>query len=172
MTSQRWAGVLAVLVVVAGAVLAWILLRDDSGSGLDTTSAESSSSTVASAGIKNAALEAAVDVTTKAYSYSWETLGDDRTAAREKMTSEMRRRYDRTMAGLGTSSQRDHTVVTAEVVDSALVTATPSYARVLLFVNQTTSDSTLDKPLLDLDRVLVTLVRDGGVWRLDDLDAL
>ena len=76
------------------------------------------------------------------------------------------------MAGVGTSSRTDHTVVSAEVVESALVTATSSYARVLLFVNQTTKGDQLDEPLLDLDRVLVTLVRDGGDWRLDELDAL
>ena len=63
-------------------------------------------------------------------------------------------------------------MVTAEVVESALVTATSSYARVLLFVNQTTDGDGLDDPLLDLDRVLVTLVRDDGAWRLDELDAL
>ena len=88
------------------------------------------------------------------------------------MTRDMQRRYDRTMAGVGTASRTDHTVVSAEVVESALVTATQSYARVLLFVNQTTKGRRLDEPLLDLDRVLVTLVRDGDEWRLDELDAL
>ena len=58
------------------------------------------------------------------------------------------------------------------MVESALVTTTSSYARVLLFVNQTTEGDTLEEPLLDLDRVLVTLVRDDGEWRLDELDAL
>ena len=39
-------------------------------------------------------------------------------------------------------------------------------------MNQTTEGDTLEEPLLDLDRVLVTLVRDDGEWRLDELDAL
>ena len=172
MTSQRVAGALAVLVVVAGAVLGWLVLRADGAAGLDTTSAESSDAVVASAGTKGDVLDAAADATTRAYSYSWDSLGEDRAAARALMTREMQRRYDRTMAGVVTSSQSNHTVVSAEVVESALVTATSSYARVLLFVNQTTDGDDLDEPLLDLDRVLVTLVHDDDAWRLDELDAL
>ena len=171
MTAQRLAGVLAVLVVVAAAVLGWLVLGAGGTDGL-TTSAESSDATVASADTKATVLDVATDATTRAYSYSWETLGEDRTAARALMTRDMQRRYDRTMAGVGTSSRTDHTVVSAEVVESALVTTTSSYARVLLFVNQTTEGDTLEEPLLDLDRVLVTLVRDDGEWRLDELDAL
>jgi uncharacterized protein YlxP (DUF503 family) len=170
-TAQRVAGVLAVLVVVAAAVLGWLVLGAGGTDGL-TTSAESSDATVASAETKTTVLDVAADAATRAYSYSWETLGDDRAAARALMTREMQRRYDRTMAGVGTSSRTDHTVVSAEVVESALVTTTSSYARVLLFVNQTTEGDTLDEPLLDLDRVLVTLVRDDGEWLLDELDAL
>jgi hypothetical protein len=58
------------------------------------------------------------------------------------------------------------------VVDTALVTASPTYARVLVFVNQSTSGDDLDEPRLDLDRVLVSLQRVGGRWRLSELDAL
>ena len=171
MTAQRLAGVLAVLVVVAAAVLGWLVLGAG-GTDRLTTSAESSDATVASADTKATVLDVAADATTRAYSYSWETLGEDRSAARALMTRDMQRRYDRTMAGVGTTSRTDHTVVSAEVVESALVTTTSSYARVLLFVNQTTEGDTLEEPLLDLDRVLVTLVRDDGEWRLDELDAL
>lgn len=172
MTTQRVAGVLGLLVVAAAAVLAWLLLGTGGSAGLTTTSAESSSATVASAATKASAIDVATDATTRAYSYSWKTLGEDRASARALMTREMQRRYDRTMAGVSTTSRADHTVVSAEVVESALVTATTSYARVLLFVNQTTKGDRLDDPLLDLDRVLVTLVRDGDAWRLDELDAL
>jgi uncharacterized protein YlxP (DUF503 family) len=170
-TAQRVTGVLAAMVVVAAAVLGWLALGAGGTAGL-TTSAESSDATVASADTKATVLEVAADATTRAYSYSWKTLGEDRAAARALMTRDMQRRYDRTMAGVGTSSQTDHTVVSAEVVESALVTTTSSYARVLLFVNQTTDGDTLEEPLLDLDRVLVTLVRDDDEWRLDELDAL
>ena len=84
----------------------------------------------------------------------------------------MQRRYDRTMAGVATSSRRERTVVAAEVVETALVSATTSYARVLVFVNQSTSADDLREPRLDLDRVLVTLERVDGEWKVSELDAL
>jgi hypothetical protein len=62
--------------------------------------------------------------------------------------------------------------VSADVVGTGLVTATSSYARVLVFVNQSTTGDDLDEPRLDLDRVLVTLVRTGGEWKVSELDAL
>ena len=84
----------------------------------------------------------------------------------------MRDRYDRTMAGVSTSSRRDRRVVEAEVVDTALVTASSTYARVLVFVNRRTSGRDLDRPTLDLDRVLVTVQRVDGDWKVSELDAL
>ena len=88
------------------------------------------------------------------------------------MTTAMQDRYDRTMAGVATSSRRDRSVVSAEVVDTALVTATSGDARVLVFVNQSTASDDLDEPTLDLDRVLVTLDRVDGEWKVSELDAL
>lgn len=170
--TQRWtATVLAGLVVVAVAVLAW-LVRDQGDPGPAVTTAESSEASIASAEVKAAVRDAAAKAAATAYSYSWDTLGEDREAARALMTRDMQRRYDRTMAGVGTSSRRLHTVATAEVVDTAVVTASASYARVLVFVNQSTSGDDLDKPTLDLDRVLVTLRNADGDWLIDELDAL
>jgi Mce-associated membrane protein len=171
-TQKRTIRGLAILVLVAAVALAWLARDAGVGASTDITSAEDDAATVASTGVKETALEVASDAATRAYSYSWKTLADDRAEAVAVMTNAMQRRYDRTMAGVGTSSRRDHAAVSAEVVDTALVTATSSYARVLLFVNQRTTGDTLDKPTLDLDRVLVTLVRTRDGWRLDELDAL
>lgn len=168
-TQRRTATVLAALVVLAGVVLVW-MVRDRGESAVST--AESSEASIASAEVKAAVRDAAAKAATTAYSYSWDTLGGDREEARALMTREMQRRYDRTMAGVGTSSRRERTVATAEVVDTALVTASTSYARVLVFVNQSTSGDDLEKPTLDLDRVLVTLRYVDGDWLIDELDAL
>jgi hypothetical protein len=170
-TQKRVAWALVVLVLAAAAVTVWLLR----GGGLaepDATSADATDATVVSAAVKSDVRDFASDAATKAYGYSWKTVSQDKAAARALMTSDMQRRYDRTMAGVVTSSQAIHTVVTAEVVDSALVSATSSYARVLVFVNQRTTDDSLEKPLVDLDRVLVTLRHDGGEWRVSELDAL
>ena len=172
MTQRRVVLALVVLVVAAGAVLAWLVRGPGGDVGAGVTTAESADATVVSAAVASEVRDVAAEAATAAYSYSWETLAEDKAAARELMTATMQDRYDRTMAGVATASRRDRTVVSAEVVDTALVTATATYARVLVFVNQSTSGDDLDEPRLDLDRVLVSLQRVGGEWRLSELDAL
>lgn len=170
-TQKRLISGLAVLVLATALVAVW-LLREVEGSAPDVTSAESTEATAPSAEVRAAVRDAAAEAASRAYSYSWETLADDKDEARARMTDTMQLQYDRTMAGVTTSSQRDHTVVSAEVLDTALVTSTSSYARVLVFVNQSTTGDDLAEPLVDLDRVLVTLERVGGEWKVSELDAL
>ena len=172
MSAVRRAGVvLAVLVVVAGVALVW-LVREGSPGTTAVTSAESADATVASQAVKQEVRDVAAEAATRAYSYSWDTLAEDKAQARALMTTAMQARYDRTMAGTGTTGQRERTVVSAEVVDTALVTATPTAARVLVFVNQRTTGRGLEEPLLDLDRVLVSLEDVDGEWKVSELDAL
>ena len=171
-TVNRWLMVLVALVVLAAAALVWVLRDTRDVTGADVSSADAADAVVVSSAVKDAVRSRAGAGAAAAYGYSWRTLADDKAAARELMTPAMRDRYDRTMAGVTTSSRRDRTVVEAEVVDTALVTASASYARVLVFVNQRTSGRGLERPTLDLDRVLVTLRRAGGQWKVDELDAL
>ena len=171
-TQKRAALALTLLVLGAAVVLTWLVRTGDAGSGSTATTAESADASVASASVKDSVLGVADEAATRVYSYSWDTLADDKADARALLTGEMLRQYDRTMAGVATSSRRDRTVVSADVVGTGLVTASSSYARVLVFVNQSTTGDDLEKPLLDLDRVLVTLVRTGGAWKVSELDAL
>jgi hypothetical protein len=168
----RWALGLAVLVCVAALTLVWA--RQDVSDGISptTSSADAADATVVSGAVKGEVREAATAGAAAAYSYSWRTLADDKAAARALMTPAMQDRYDRTMAGVASSSRRERSVVSAEVVDSALVTASSTDARVLVFVNQSTAGKDLDEPTLDLDRVLVTLHRVDQEWKVSELDAL
>lgn len=169
---NRWLVALTALVVLAAGALVWVLRDAGDDSGADVSSADSADAVVESSAVKEAVRERAAEGASAAYGYSWRTLADDKAAARVLMTPAMRDRYDRTMAGVTTSSRRDRRVVEAEVVDTALVTASSTYARVLVFVNQRTSGDDLDRPTLDLDRVLVTVQRVGGDWKVSELDAL
>ena len=169
---NRWLVALTALVVLAAGALVWVLRDAGDDSGADVSSADSADAVVVSSAVKEAVRERAAEGASAAYGYSWRTLADDKAAARVLMTPAMRDRYDRTMAGVTTSSRRDRRVVEAEVLDTALVTASSTYARVLVFVNQRTSGDDLDRPTLDLDRVLVTVQRVGGDWKVSELDAL
>ena len=170
-THTRTALGLVVLVLAAAVVLLW-LVQAGGQSVTAVTSADSDGAAVASVAVKDEVTAVAEEAATRVYSYSWKTLEEDRVAARALLTGDMLAQYDRTMAGVATASVRDRTVVSADVVGSALVSATTSYARVLVFVNQSTDGDDLDEPTLDLDRVLVTLVRARGEWSVSELDAL
>ncbi|NYE38347.1 Mce-associated membrane protein [Nocardioides cavernae] len=172
MGGRKWLPALAALVCVAGLALAWLLADAPEAGGPDVVSADASAAAVVSTSVKAEVRDRAAEAATAAYSFSWDTLADDKAAARDLMTPAMQDRYDRTMAGVTTSSRRDRTVVTAEVVDTALVTATSRDARVLVFVNQSTDGDDLEEPTLDLDRVLVSLRRVDGEWKVSELDAL
>ncbi|MFC7724139.1 hypothetical protein ACFQW6_03405 [Nocardioides sp. GCM10028917] len=172
MTTQRWIVALAALVVVAAVALVWVVRDAGDDSGVDVSSADSADAVVASSVVKESARVGAAEGARAAYSYSWRSLTYDKAAARRLMTPAMRDRYDRTMAGVSTSSRGDRRVVSAQVVDTALVTASPTSARVLVFVNRRTSGDDLDRPTIDLDRVLVTVQRVDGGWKVSELDAL
>ena len=169
---NRWLVALTALVVLAAGALVWVLRDAGDDSGADVSSADSADAVVVSSAVKEAVRERAAEGASAAYGYSWRTLADDKAAARVLMTPAMRDRYDRTMAGVTTSSRRDRRVVEAAVLDPALVTAASRYARVRVVLNQRTSGDDLDRPTLDLDRVLVTVQRVGGDWKVSELDAL
>jgi hypothetical protein len=172
MTTQRRVIMGLMLLVVLAAVAALWLARDGDGSAPSITSAASTEATAASAEVRSEVRDAAAEAATRVYGYSWKTLAADKAAARELLTDDMPAQYDRSMAGVATSSGRDHTVVSAKVVDTGVVTSSSTYARVLVFVNRSTTGDDLEKPSLDLDRVLVTLVRDGDEWLVSELDSL
>lgn len=172
MTGNRWLLGLTALVCVAGLALVWLLGDAGGPDAPDVASADAATASVSSGAVKTEVRQRAAEAATAAYSYAWDTLTEDKAAARDLMTPAMQQRYDRTMAGVTTSSRAERTVVSAEVVDTALVTAGPRDARVLVFVNQSTDGDDLDEPTLDLDRVLVTLQRVDGEWKVSELDAL
>lgn len=170
---RRVVAALGVLVLLAAAVLGWLVAREPAdGSAEDLSAADSGAAFLASTEVGDEVVAAAEEATARAYTYSWRTLTDDRAAARQLLVAPVVDRYDRTMAGLAPGARRDHRVVTASVVGSGVVHAATTYARVLVFVNQRTTADDLDEPRTDLDRVLVSLTRVDGLWRVSELDAL
>lgn len=60
------------------------------------------------------------------------------------------------------------TVVTAQVLNSAVVDASPDRVRVLVFVNQTSTKAG-KTPAVFQNRVVATMVKRGGGWLVDDV---
>lgn len=167
------AAVLAVAVVAAAIALGWAVRdRRDAQRPVEGNTAEAVGAVVASAALKTEVRDVAEDAAAKAFSYSHTSLTADKAAARALLTGEMLEQYDDTMAGVVSTSLAHQTVVSATVLDSALISVTERDATVLVFVNQRTTGTDLKRPLLDLDRVVMTLQRESGEWKVSELDAL
>jgi len=94
-------------------------------------------------------------------------------AAKSLMTGEFEPEYTKTIDTVRPEVLESESVVRAEVVASSVVSAEPDRVEALLFVNQTTTGKQVEQPRVDLNRVVVTLVRgDDGAWLVSDIEAL
>ena len=172
-TLRTVAAVLAVAVVVAAVAVGWLVQdRRDAERPVAGNTVEAADAAVGSAELKAEVRGVAEDAAAKVFSYSHTSLTADKAAARALLTGEMLEQYDDTMAGVVGTSLANETVVSATVPGSALVSVKGDDAKVLVFVNQRTTGTNLDTPLLDLDRVVVTLTGGSGDWKVSELDAL
>ena len=172
-TQRRVAAALALAVVVAALAVAWLVReRRDAQRPVEANTAEAARAAVGSAALKAEVRAAAEDAATKVFSYSHTSLTADKAAARELLTGEMLEQYDDAMAGVVGTSRTNRTVVSVTVLGSALISVRGDDAKVLVFVNQRTRGTNLEKPLLDLDRAVVTLTGGSGEWKVTELDAL
>ena len=127
---------------------------------------------VSSDAARRAGLLAATGAVEKVLSYDAKTLDDNLASAREVLTGEMLEQYDTTMASIRDKTLSRQTSVEAVVVASSGIVATDEHIKALLFVNQTTDDAKARRPRVDLNRVVVTLRRGAGDWKVTRLTAL
>ena len=67
------------------------------------------------------------------------------------------------------AAQQTKARVTAEVQGSAVIRATESTVRVLLFVDQNTISTANDGPQQSVNRVEMVMVKRGESWKVDEV---
>jgi Mce-associated membrane protein len=161
--------VLAVLVVLAaiGVGVSW--WRSEKGS---TTTAPNGA--LVGEDARTQVLVTAADLTQRTLSYSYKTLANDMEVARARMTPTFRKQYDSTMAQVRANTTKNKIVLQAVAASTAIIDATEHRAKVLVFVNQTTSAGTGKKQDQQLSRnsLVITLTRGDGDWAMSKLTAL
>ncbi|KQV74497.1 hypothetical protein ASC61_05490 [Aeromicrobium sp. Root344] len=166
---QRLTLVLSVLVVLAAA-----------GVGTLWWQAEQGSATVAPGGAlvgddaRTEVLVAGADLAQRTLSYDYKTLANDMEVARARMTPAFRKQYDSTMAEVRANTTKNKIVLQTVAVSSAIISATEHKARVLVFVNQTTTAGTgknANQQALQ-NSLVITLTRGGGDWAISKLKML
>lgn len=114
-----------------------------------------------------AAEQAAVTI----LAYDHESLEADRDAAAALMTPEYRKEYLETFDDLVLEPAKEQRArVDADVRASGVAAAGPDRVEVLLFVNQVTvSTANRGEPQRALNRVVLTMEKVEGAWRVDDI---
>ncbi len=153
------AAVLAGL-ALAGAVVAGVRAPEpvtDRGGVLVEESAEQA---------RAAAVRAIVPV----LSYDYRRLEEDAAAARSYMTSEYQeQKFDPFFSVIEDNAPRTQTVVTTQVVDSAVVRTGDGRVEVLVFVDRPTTNKQVTEPVVYKDQATVTMALVDGQWLVDGL---
>ena len=147
---------IATAVTVAVGLLAWDLERMDDR-----------------ADARRAAQVVTTDSIETILSYDHAAYDEGVEAAKSLMAEEFEQEYTKTIDTVRPEVLASESVVRAEVVASSVVSVEPERVEALLFVNQTTTGKQVEQPRVDLNRVVVTLVRgDDGAWLVSDIEAL
>ena len=119
------------------------------------------------------ALAASRDAARLLFSYDHESLDEDFERGLAVTTGEFREEYERTTREVvrPVAEQYD-AVVEADVVEAAVVSATPDRVVTVAFVNQTTTSTRVEGPKIDQSRVRMSLREVDGEWRVDQVSAL
>jgi Mce-associated membrane protein len=161
---------LAALAVLLAAVVAFDLIigvRDQTAAAQQTTS---------TAAITSALQEAPVQAETaavRALAFDYKTLQADADEAKNLMTPQYAGQFQKTVDELlqaPATQRKAH--VEADVKASGVVDATASKVDVMLFVDQTSQTTLQSEPQTYLNRVVLTMVKSGDRWLVDNVTAL
>jgi Mce-associated membrane protein len=121
---------------------------------------------------RTAVLAAAEHGTTLILSYDYRRLTEGRQETEPLLTGGALTQYQGVQAPLTQAAPGLHAVVSAAVKEGTVLNASDNSARVLLFVDQTSTSTKLTAPQLDQSRVVVTLLRSHGSWLIASISAV
>ncbi len=118
------------------------------------------------------ALSAAKHGATMILSYDYRRLAEGSRQTEKLLTGNALSQYRGVQAPLAQAAPGLHAVVTADVKTATVLSSGTDSARVLLFVDQTSTSTRLTQPQLDQSRVVVTLTKHHGVWLVSSISAV
>lgn len=166
-TPPNWVlAVLAGLLVAALALDGFVVWREMSRRNAEEASARALHSALIQA--PSVAEQAAGPL----LSYRYDTLDRDLAEAQRYLTDGFRPGYTASIDQLvRREATRARATVQAEVLSSGVVEASGERADVLLFIDQTTTSPTRSEPTTALNRVVFSMVRRDGTWKVADIRA-
>ena len=153
------AGVLGALLIASAGLTAWLYFdsyRTDQAVG---------------SAAADKVLETAKEATVAVLSYSPESLDQDLDAAKSQLTGDFLTYYTQfTDQVVRPAVKTKQVSTTANVVQAAVSEMHPDEAKVLMFVNQTTTSSDRTEPSMTASSVVVTMKKIDGKWLISAFD--
>jgi Mce-associated membrane protein len=166
LASSRLLGILVALCLVLAAVAGYAWWRSE-----NPEDGKAPSGAITSSQARDAGMQAAAQLTQKVLSYDWKTLDADIKASEAVLAPSFRSEYAKAMSDVKADTVKNQVKLTASAVATSIVSASETKVVALVFVNQVTTAKGTGNQRLDQNRVLVTLTRDGGEWRVSKMDA-
>jgi Mce-associated membrane protein len=123
-------------------------------------------------GARTSALGAARTYAVELAGYDYRHLDHDFGVVLAHSTPSFRRSFTQSSDALRTTLRQYHATAAAKVVSAGIVSASTSRVVVLVFLDQTISNSTQKTPTTDRSQVEITLVDTGGRWFIDQVSLL
>jgi Mce-associated membrane protein len=121
---------------------------------------------------RNDALKAAQNDVPRVLSYNYKTFDTDVANAEKLMTPTLRKQYADVQAKtVRPAALKYQATVTAEIEYAGVISANSTHVRVLVFLNQTTTDTKTPAPKLAQSRLRVDMRKVGGKWLVGQVTA-
>jgi Mce-associated membrane protein len=156
--SRRGIIALAVAVVVVAVAVGTLWLQTDQA---DRRSADA-----------RAATTAATTAAQVIFSYDYRTFDAGVEKAKPYLTGDFAKEYGQTTASLKATAQQEQAVVQAQVSAASVVESTGDHVELLLYLNQYRRNTNITGEKVDQNRVLLTLVRVDGAWKVSAASAI
>jgi Mce-associated membrane protein len=156
--SRRGVIALAVAVLVAAVAVGVLWLQTDRA---DQRSADS-----------RAAMSAATAAAQVIFSYDYRTFDAGVAKAKPYLTGDFAKEYAQTTASLKATAQQEQAVVQAQVSAASVVESTGDHVELLVYLNQYRRNTNITGEKVDQNRVVLTLVRTGGAWKVSAASAI
>lgn len=118
------------------------------------------------------AVAGATAATQAIFSYDYRRFDSSVANGRLFVTGDFAKEYDETTRSLRAAAEKEKAVVRAEVSAASVVHATPDRVEVMLYVNQYRRNVNITGEKVDQNRVVLTLVRADGQWKVVHASAI
>ena len=172
---RRSFAVLACVVVALVALLVVELVRGPSHSSTQSLRTGASSGSPSDpASLSNAALQAAIDEGPTLFSYDYRHLDKDLAAARAETTGPFTSQFANISGpAVKPLATKYKVVVVAKVLAATVVdNSNLKQIKVMVFLDQTVTNTQLAAPRLDANRVVLTMVPVGKTWKVSAVSAI